>query len=76
MERKETKRRNHDNTRKVPTTPALKRGDLVHKHHTTALPKLQYQWTAATWLVLEAQHNTCLLKPLTIATVVLARLDK
>ena len=68
LQRKQRAREKHDRQRGVRDSPQATRGDIVHIHHKTAMPKLQYQWTGPTWLVLRADLNTCKLKSLTSAT--------
>ena len=65
LHRKQRQRDRHDQHRKWQQRTRPKRGDLVYRHHKTGHPKLQYQWSGPTWLVVSVSSNKCMLKPLT-----------
>ena len=64
LERKQQARDRHDKERKLKVLSTAKRGDLVHIHHKTSHPKVQFQWTGTTWLVMQTAMNTCKVKSL------------
>ena len=64
LERKQQARDRHDRERAVKEVTLPKRGDLVHIHHKTSQPKVQFQWTGPTWLVVHTAINTCKVKSL------------
>ena len=67
LERKQRQRGKHDKHRQWTKRRVPKRGDLAHKYHRTAHPKLEYQWTGPVYLVMHTKQNTCVLKHLTSA---------
>jgi hypothetical protein len=68
MHRKQTQRDKHDKTRPAPTRITPTRGDVVYLHVPTSTPKVKFQWTDPTWLVLAAETQTVTLKPLVSAS--------
>ena len=60
-------RERHDRLRKPSTVPIPSRGDLVHRYSKTKAPKLQFQWSRPTWLVVKTKNNRSLVRSLTSA---------
>ena len=65
LHRKQLLRHKHDRSSKRAVRTGPVRGDLVYRYNKTSQPKLQYQWSGPTWLVIQTKDNTCMLRSLT-----------
>ena len=64
IERKQIRRRKHDEQRPDPSPLQPRRGHIVYLNVPTSTPKLRYQWTQPVWLVVKVAVTTVILKPL------------
>ena len=66
IERKQHLRTTHDKNRSANNVQSPRRGDIVYVYSpTTTAQKLTMQWSPPCYLVLNAHHNTCNVRPLT-----------